>query len=242
MNKKVKGIAKAAASISLAGGVLTMAASPAFAAAPNEAYAAKATGLITAGPLGDATFPGTSPVTLANANVLGLLTTGVVDDTADATDASSTIANTSVALTALVNGAATAVSSSCTFNTNTDTVTGTASIAGGQITTPLTTIPLAANPAPNTVVARLGGIARVTLNQQTTAGDGTLTVNAIAITLLGSTQTLDIGTSVCNAADLSPVGILPGIAMPIGLGTLGLLALGGTGYYFTRRRTAAAVA
>jgi len=242
MNKKVKGLAKAAASISLAGGVLAMAAGPAFAASPNEAYAVQATGLITAGPLGEATFPGTSPVTLVNANVLGLLTTGVVTDTADATDASSTIANISADLTPLVTATATAVSSSCTFNTDTDTVSGTASIAGGQITLPLGTITLAANPAPNTVVAGLTGIATVTLNQQTTAADGTLTVNAIAITLLGSTQTLDIGTSICNAADLSPVGILPGVAMPIGLGTLGLLALGGTGYYFTRRRTATAVA
>src|SRR5580700_6925834 len=147
---KVKGIVKAAASLTLAGGVLAMAASPAFAASPNEAYGAAATGLISASPIGLATFPGNSPVTLANANILGLLTTGIVTDTADATSASSIVNNVSAALTALVTLSADSVTSSCTFNTDTGTVTGTASITNGQIVvTPLNTITLAANPAPN---------------------------------------------------------------------------------------------
>jgi hypothetical protein len=242
MNGKINGIVKAAASLTLAGGVLAMAASPAFAASPNEAYGAAATGLISASPIGLATYPGTSPVTVANADIAGLLTTGIVTDTADATSASSTINNVSAALTALVSLTATSVTSSCTFDTDSGTVSGTASITNGQVTLPLTTITLAANPAPNTVVSGLAGIATVTLNQQIVAGDGTLTVNAIAINLIGSTQTLTLGTSVCNASDLSPVSIMPGIAMPIGLGALGLLALGGAGYYFNRRRRVAAAA
>jgi hypothetical protein len=241
MNTKINGIVKAAASLAPASGVLAMTTSPAFAASPNEAFGAAATGLISASPIGLATSPGTSPVTVANANILGLLTTGVVTDTADATDASSTINNITATLTALAGLTATSVMSSCSFNTDTGTVSGTASITDGVVSIPLGPIVLAANPAPNTVVSGLAGIATVTLNQQSTAADGTLTVNAIAISLIGSTQTLTLGTSVCNASDLSPVSLMPGMAMPIGLGTLGLLALGGVGYYFnTRRRVATA--
>ena len=117
MNGKINGIVKAAASISLAGGILAAAAGPAAAASPNSADGVQATGLINISPVAQATYPGTSPVTLAHIN-LGLLTTGVVTDTADATSASSTIANPSWAGAA---GAreATAVTSSCSFDPNT---------------------------------------------------------------------------------------------------------------------------
>jgi hypothetical protein len=237
MNRKVKGLAKAAASISLAGGVLAMAAGPAFAAAPNESYAAQATGLINVSPVAEATFPGHSPVNLLHVNVAGLLTADVAHDRADATHASSSLVHIRATLSLISALTINAVNSSCAFDTNTDTVSGTASLLDGSVGH----IPLGANPAPNTTVS-VPGVATITLNQQTTAPDGTLTVNAVYISLLGSTQTLTLGTSVCNSADLAPVGILPGVAMPIGLGTLGLLALGGTGYYFTRRRRVAPIA
>jgi hypothetical protein len=237
MNRKVKGLAKAAASISLAGGVLAMAAGPAFAASPNESYAVQATGLVNVSPVAEATFPGTSPVNLLHVNVAGLLTADIAHDTADATDASSSLAHIRATLSLVSALTIDAVNSSCTFDTNTDTVSGTASLIRGAVGPLL----LDANPAPNTTIT-VPGVATVTLNQQTTAPDGTLTVNAVYISLLGSTQTLTLGTSVCNSADLAPVGILPGVAMPIGLGTLGLLALGGTGYYFTRRRRVATIA
>jgi hypothetical protein len=80
------------------------------------------------------------------------------------------------------------------------------------------------------------GIATVILNRQTRAGDGTLTVTAIYVSLLTSTQTLSIGTSLCNAANLVPVPILPGKSMEIALGGLGVLLLGGLGYRASRRR------
>jgi hypothetical protein len=240
MNRKVKGLAKAAASISLAGGVLAMAAGPAFAAAPNLSDAAQATGLISISPVAEATFPGTSPVNLANVDIAGLLTARVAHDTADATDASSTLANVRATLSVVSALTIDAVTSSCTFDTNTDTVSGTTSLVGGAVSTALGRIPLNANPAPNTIVS-VPGVATITLNRQITAADGTLTVDAIYVSLLGGTQTLAVDTSVCNSADLAPVGILPGVAMPIGLGTLGLLALGGTGYYFTKRRRIATI-
>jgi hypothetical protein len=80
------------------------------------------------------------------------------------------------------------------------------------------------------------GIATVILNRQTQAGDGTLTVTAIYVSLLGSTQTLSIGTSLCNAANLVPVPILPGKSLEITLGGLGVLLPGGLGYRASRRK------
>lgn len=80
------------------------------------------------------------------------------------------------------------------------------------------------------------GIASITLNKQTIAADGTVTVDAIDVSLIGSTQTIDLGVSVCNAADLSPVPILPSKALPAALGGFSLLFVGGLGYQLSRRR------
>ena len=51
--------------------------------------------MVSVSPVAEATYPGTSPVTLANINAGSLLSSGLVTDTADATSASSTIANPS---------------------------------------------------------------------------------------------------------------------------------------------------
>lgn len=242
MNGKINGLIKAAASISLAGGILAAVAGPAAAASPNEAYGAAATGLVNVAPLGLATFPGTSPVTVANVDIAGLITTGVVTDTADATTASSTIANPAVNLSALATVRAAVVTSSCRFDPNTGLVTGTSSIARGRVVL-IGGVPIAldAAAAPNTTV-NVPGVATITLNRQVTAGDGTLTVDAIYVNLLNSTQTLTVATSVCNAASLAPVPVLPGMALPIGLGAIALIGLGGLGYQVSRRRRAAAAA
>src|SRR5580658_3174784 len=72
--QKIRGLAKVTASLSLACGIAAAAAGPALAASPNEAYAAQATGPISAGPLDEATFPGTSPVSVNSDSIAGLLT------------------------------------------------------------------------------------------------------------------------------------------------------------------------
>jgi hypothetical protein len=235
MKRGMTGIVKIAGSLAMAGGLIAMAAMPASAASPNRAYGAAATGLISAPPIGEATYPGTSPVTVANANIAGLLTTGVVTDTAGPTSGSSTVASVSATLSTLATLGATAVTSSCTFNTTTGTVSGTASITGGAVhVLGLPVITLAANPGKNTSVS-VPTIATITLNKQTTAADGTLTVTAIYVSLLGSTQTLSLGVSVCNAANLAPVPMVPGKAMPFALGGLGVLLIGGVAYRTTRR-------
>ena len=83
MRRTMRGAVRLASSLAVAGGLLVAAtgllvaaALPAAAASPNSSSAAQATGAISAGPLGQATFPGTSPVTVAHANIAGLLTTG----------------------------------------------------------------------------------------------------------------------------------------------------------------------
>jgi len=244
MNGKINGLAKAAASASLVAGAILATAGPAAAATPNSADGAAATGVITVGPLGQATYPGTSPVTVANVNIGGLLTTGVVTDTATATGSSSTIASPSVALGAVASLNAGTITSSCSIDSNTGTVSGTSGVNNGNVTIAGIPTALASNAAPNTTISVLGlsGIASITLNQQTTAPDGTFTVNAVAISLVGSTQTLDIGTSVCNAANEAAVPVLPGKALPIGLGALGVLGVGGIGLAVARRRRTAEVA
>jgi hypothetical protein len=235
MKRGMTGILKITGSLAVAGGMIVMAAMPAVAAAPNEAYAAGATGLISASPIGLATFPGTSPVTVAHANIAGLLTTGIATDTAGPTSASSTVADVSAILTTVATLAATTVSSSCTFNTTTGAVSGTATLADGTVTVAkLPVIHLVAHPARNTTVS-VPGIATITLNKHSTATDGTLTVTAIYVSLLGSTQTLSLGVSVCNAADLTPVPMMPSKAMPFALGGLGVLLIAGVSYGVARR-------
>jgi hypothetical protein len=242
--QKIRGLAKVTASLSLACGIAAAAAGPALAASPNEAYAALATGPISAGPLDEATFPGTSPVSAGSVSIPGLLAAGVITDSASATGASTSVANVSVTLAAAtrllsaVSLTADLVTSSCTFNTTDGTVSGTASITNGAVGGRLLAISLAANPAKNTTVT-VPGIATLTLNRQTTATDGTLTVDAIYVSLLGSTQTLTIGTSVCNTATLAGAPALPGMATPIGATLAGLVGFSGIGYFLNRRRRVA---
>ncbi len=242
MKRTMMGAVKVASSLAVAGGLLVAAALPAAAASPNRSYGARATGLISISPVAEATYPGTSPRSVAHINVAGLLTSGVVTDTAHPTSASSTIANPVVTLTGTAGLTATVVTSSCRFNTNTGGVTGTASIANGVVTVGgVTFAHLAAHAAPNTTIT-VPGVATITLNRQTKAGDGTLTVSAISISLLGSTQTLTLATSVCNAANLAPVPILPGKSLEITLGGLTVLLIGGASYQMSRRRKLATAA
>src|ERR1700761_697158 len=239
---KVNGLVKAAASVSLVAGAIMATAGPAAAAGPNASDGAAATGAVTIDPVAQATT-GNSPVTVADIDVAGLLTTGVITDRANRTTASSTIADVAATLVTGTALNATAVTSSCAFDADTGAVTGTSSITGGNVTVagvPLLT--LAANAGPNTTVD-VPGVATITLNRQTTdPTDGTLTVDAIYVNLLSGTQTLTIGTSTCNAARVAPVPVLPGMALPIGLGALGVFGLGGLGFVMTRRRRVAVTA
>jgi hypothetical protein len=219
--------------LALAGALSVLAVAPALAAAPNESYAAQATGPVTAPPIAVASFPGHTPVTLADADVTDLLSTGSVTDTADAVTAAATINQVAASLTALATLTAGSVSSSCGFDTNNDRVSGSTVIVGGQLELPKSTIALAADPGPNTVVAGLGDVGSVTLNAQSIASDGRLTVTAIQISLSGSPQELSLGVSTCNTANLEPVPIVPGKTTVAAIGAVALILVGTA---FRRRR------
>jgi hypothetical protein len=242
MRKGIPGIAKVAGALAIAGSMVMAAALPAAAAAPNRAYAALATGPISSPPIGLASYPsGVSPVTLSHAFIPGLLVTGPLRDTAGPTSASSTVTAVNVRLwrlTRLPSLTARIASSSCRFSTRTGRVHGTTRIVAGALRLlghPV--IPIATFPIRNSTLL-VPGIARVTLNRQRTSFDGTLTVTAIYISWLHSRQTLSIGTSVCNAANLAPIPMLPVKTLPLSLGVLAML-LGGVGYGVRRRRLAA---
>jgi hypothetical protein len=232
------GRASYAGTLVLASALGVLAISPALAATPNESYAALATGPLASPAAGLASFPGHTPVMLTDADIIGLLTSGSVTDAANAVAASATVTQPAATLSALATLTAESVTSSCGFNTNTDNVNGAAMISGGQIDLPKTTIALPANPAPNTVIAGLGGVGTVTLNAQSSAGDGRLTVTAIQIAGLantgGGTQTLSLGVATCNTAHLEPVPVLPGKSAMAAISAA--LALAGTALRLRRRR------
>jgi hypothetical protein len=231
------GITKTVGALALAGGMLVATALPAAAASPNRAYGASAFGPITRGPIGQATFPGISPVFRSNANIPPLLSTGTVIDRAGPTSASSLVRKVRAFLGHLATLKAKSVQSACSFNTNTGRVRGFTKIFRGKISK-VKPVFLPTFPAPNTTIW-LPTLGKVTLNRQRTAPDGTLTVQAVYISFLRSRQTVSIGVSVCNAADLAPVPILPTRSAQITLGGVVVLLLAGLGYQVSRRRRAA---
>jgi hypothetical protein len=242
MKRSLTGVAKITGALALAGGMIMMAALPAVAAPrTNLAYAASATGRIYAPPIGLATYP-TSPhyVTFNHIGIPGLLTTWTVTDKAGPTSASSNVLTVRAWLAKRSTLSAKAVYSSCRFNKRTGSVSGYTKITYGAVRTLFRTIPLPWYPAPNTTIS-VPGVATVTLNRQyINPYDGTLTVTAIYVKWRHSRQTLTVATSVCNRARLMPVPILPGKALPLTLGGLGVLLIGGMGYRATRRRFASA--
>ncbi|HET7018401.1 MAG TPA: hypothetical protein VFI65_31065, partial [Streptosporangiaceae bacterium] len=101
-----------AGTFALASALSVLAISPALAATPNESYAALATGPIASPAAGLASFPGHTPVTLTDADIIGLLTTRSVTDTANAVAASATVEQPAATLTALATLTAESVTSS----------------------------------------------------------------------------------------------------------------------------------
>jgi hypothetical protein len=241
MRRNITGVWKITGALALAGGMIMMAALPAVAATPtNQAYAASATGPIYAPPIGLATYP-TSPhyVRRSHISIPGLLATWTITDKAGPTSASSNVLTVRARLTRLASLYAQAAYSSCRFHTRSGTVSGYAKITYGAVRSLSRTIRLPWYPAPNTTIV-VPGVGRITLNRQYIAPNGTLTVTAIYVSLRHGRQTLSVATSVCNRARLVPVPILPGKSLPLTLGGLTVLLIGGVGYRVTRRRLAAA--
>jgi hypothetical protein len=236
MKRSMSGVVKITGALALASGMIMMAALPAVAAPPNEAYAAVAVGPIGSPLIGLATYPQPHHVvTLPYSNIPGLLTTGFLADKAFSTRASSWVTNVKATFHKLLKLKASEVYSSCRFHPRTGTVSGYAKIVWGYVYPHgRPTIWLPWYPAPNTVIS-IPGLATIVLNRQTIAPDGTLTVTAIYVSTRRNRQNLSLATSVCNKAKLVPVPILPGKSLPLTLGGLGVLLIGGVAYRVTRR-------
>lgn len=206
-------------------------------AAPGStsSFGLRTGGLVVAGPFAASSCnPGPcAPGSLANANVAGLVVTGVLQTTATPTGASATVNDTRATLSGITTLSASAVSSSCTLDPATGGVSGTTNIVNGLITTDLLApITLTSNPAPNSTVTVVDpAVASVVLNRQTTAPDGTLTVDAIFITLL-NTQTITIASSSCTPTGV-PIPIATGTGLLLGGGLLAIAVL----VYFIARRS-----
>lgn len=219
---------RAAATIGLAAGIAVVAAaSPAYAAAGDTSSTGlKCGGLVTCGPFAKSAFPGgPTSNSLVSANVAGLVTTGLINTTAHAGGATASTNTVNATLSGLTSLTATTVSSQCTINPTTGGVSGSSSIVNGVITTTLVPpITLATAPAPNTTVTVVDpAVASVVLNKQTTAADGTLTVDAIFITL-ANLQTITISESTCTPQSAA-IPAASGNGLLIGGGLLGLLGV-----------------
>lgn len=189
--------------LAVAGGVALATTSPASASAPNTGIGLRASGLIPRSPVVVSTFPGTSPNHRVGIRIPSLLSIGVVDTTTGPTSASATVGNVSVALSDVAIVRVGKVKSSCAYNPSTGTVSGDATVTNARIVLLGIPIALRLEQAPDTTIALPGGLGTLTLNHQTLGADGTLTVEAVSISLLGGLEKVVVATSVCNKAVLA---------------------------------------
>ncbi|ADP82578.1 choice-of-anchor P family protein [Pseudofrankia inefficax] len=185
-----------------AAGLALAASAPASAAPPNTATGLKATGLIPANPLVASAFPGTSPNHAASLNLPPLLTTGAVDTAAGPTTASATVSGLNISLSPLASLTAGTLTSNCSYNSVTGVVSADSNIENGKVVLLGTPIFLTPHPTPNTTLT-LPGLATLILNRQTTGPDGTVTVDALSVSLVSGLENVVLATSTCNAATLS---------------------------------------
>lgn len=203
MQRWAKRAARSTGVLTMAAGVALAVSTPASAAPPNTGTGLSATGLIPSNPLAVSTFPGTSPTHAANVDLSPLLTTGVADTAAGPMTASAAVSGLTVSFTPTAGLTAGALTSNCSYDPATGLVSGDSAIANGRILQRGRPIDLPPHAAPNTIIALPGLLATLTLNRQTTAPDGTLTVSALTMSLLGGLENVVVATSTCNAAVLS---------------------------------------
>ncbi|WP_329052372.1 choice-of-anchor P family protein [Amycolatopsis sp. NBC_01488] len=204
---------------------------------------------VKAGPLAAANTAGPTSSSLAKVNLPGILTTGVInteakrDDDSGAVTAKASTADVGLpVLKALGNVGVKAVEAVCTATQ--EGVKGSTTLVGADLGS---VGAVDANPAPNTQVkVGLAGvtIATVILNEQIKNKDGSLTVNALHLKLLGGvvgglgSGDVIVSSATCGPA-APPMPLASGAGLWIGLGLLGAVAVPvGTRIY--RRRSAQA--
>jgi len=235
--------------------LLVAAALPA-AAAPGDgsAYGASVSitllglGPITAGPFAAASTDGPTENSLATANVPNVLSVGLIntsarlDETTGQVDSRASAADVVIGVLGPVNTIrATLVEATCT-----------ATQSGNSGATRLVDLELgtlgsvSATPAPNTRID-VPGVASITFNEQIANDDGSLTVNAIHVRLLGGTSSalgsgdVIVSSATCGPAAL-PIPMASGVGLWLGLGALALAAVPTALAVVRRRPSGTAVA
>ncbi|MCE6993384.1 choice-of-anchor P family protein [Saccharothrix sp. S26] len=191
---------------------------------------------VSAGPFAAAAADGPTTSTFASVDRPGVLRTGVLDASAsrdDKTGGVSSWASTAdvrLDLLATVTGGLSAQLAEAECAATQKGVMGKAKLAGldlGRLGD------VDAEPAPNTAidVDLLGvDIARVVFNEQVRNADGSLTVNAVHVTLIGGvlgslgSGDLVISSATCGPAGL-PIPMASGAGLWIGLGLLALFGV-----------------
>lgn len=205
---------------------------------------------VSAGPFAAADANGPTTGTFAAVDVPGVLKTGVLDTSATRDDKTGGVHSRAVTadvrldLLASVTGAITAKAVEARCDATQKGVTGGTKLVGlalGKLGT------VDAEPAPNTVVdVDLAGvdIAKLVFNEQIRHKDGSLTVNAVHLTLIGGVLgALGSGDLVLSSARCGPAGLpIPmasGAGLWLGLGLLGLVAVPAGAVALIRRRATA---
>jgi hypothetical protein len=188
-------------------------------------------GPITAGPFSAASTDGPTEDSLASANVPNVLSAGLIttsatlDETTGQVDSRASTADVAVGIL----GPANVVEASLVVATCTATQagnSGSATLADVQLGS-LGTVD--ASPAANTTID-VPGVASITFNEQIDNDDGSLTVNAIHIKLLGGKKhslaegDIILSSATCGPAGL-PIPLASGAGLWLSLGLLGAAAL-----------------
>ncbi len=242
-------LAAAVASLALAGAVPASAA-PGDGSAYGVKVDVKLLGqqAVKAGPLAAANTAGPTSNTLAKVDIPGILTAGVInaeaksDDDSGAVTAKASTADVALPLLkpALGNVGVKLVEAVCTATQK--GVEGSTKLVGADLGS-LGTVN--ANPAPNTELkVGLGAInvATVILNEQIKNPDGSLTVNAVHVKLLGDgLNALGSGDVIVSSATCGPAAppmpLASGAGLWAGLGLLGAIAVP-VGFRVVRKRRA----
>jgi len=198
-------------------------------------------GPITAGPFAAASTDGPTEDSLVSAAVPGVASVGVIttsamrNESTGQVDSRAATADVTVGVLGPTNTiTAELIEATCTATQ--EGVSGTSTLVGVDLGS---LGDVDADPAPNTVID-LGSIASVTFNEQISNPDGSLTVNAVHIRLLGGTLS-SIGTgdvvvsqARCGPAAL-PIPMASGAGLWISLGLIGM-AVVPVAVVVTRRR------
>ncbi|MEV6902005.1 choice-of-anchor P family protein [Amycolatopsis sp. NPDC051372] len=243
-------LAAVVASIALAGAVPASAA-PGDGSAYGVNVDVKLLGAsaVKLGPLAAANTDGPTSNSTVSANAAGILTAGVIntsavrDDNSGAVTAKASTANVGLPLlkAALGNVGIKAVEAVCTATQ--EGVKGSSTLVGADLGS---VGDVDSNPAPNTQIkVGLGpvNVATLILNEQIKNKDGSLTVNALHLKLLGGVVgALGSGDVIVSSATCGPAAppmpLASGAGLWVGLGVLAAVAVP-VGLRFTRRRSVA---